>query len=89
MNLQGEKTGEYQRMVEKLSKRKRWCKSARVNSEGGISLQNRAKKVLIVEDSQFNIMPIQAKLKRCKIPFDVANNGFMALERYSKAMENG
>ena len=85
-SMQGSNTSEYQKQIKKISIRRKWHRPAYF-TERTKSMQDRTKKVLIVEDSQFNIMPIQRTLKRNKIPYDIANNGFMALDRYSKAMQ--
>ncbi len=46
-------------------------------------------KVLIVEDNDFNIVPIKATLQKHMIDFDVAENGFMAVDRYTQIMRDG
>jgi PleD family two-component response regulator len=86
--MQGSYTNEYQKQIRKINVRRKWHKPVRFAIERTRSIQDKTKKVLIVEDSQFNIMPIQRTLKRNKIPYDIANNGFMALDRYSKAMKD-
>lgn len=80
---------EYQRKVARLDSRKKWHRPVQRLGKRTGSLQDKAKKVLIVEDNKFNILPIQTTLKRNRIPYDIATNGFMAVERYTKAMENG
>ncbi len=56
--------------------------------EEGHQLQNMFK-VLIVEDSDFNIVPMKATLEKHHIDFDVAKNGMMAVDRYNQIMREG
>ncbi len=46
-------------------------------------------RVLIVEDNDFSVLPIMATLKKHNIQYDVAKNGFMAVERYKKTSSAG
>ncbi len=50
---------------------------------------NNELRVLVVEDDHFGILPIQATLDRNHIPFDIAKNGYMAVERFTNALNVG
>lgn len=83
-----ESTKEYQNKVLKLNGKKTWkkrdCKlssSSRGESEVG-------PRVLIVEDNQFNVFPIQSVLTKNRIEYDLAKNGLMAVDKYTEAMKD-
>lgn len=80
-------TEHYQNAILRLNPRKLWKKRDDIknNSRG---LKAVRPKVLIVEDNQFNVLPMQTILKRNHIEFDWAKNGLMAVDKYEQAMKD-
>ena len=80
-------TKNYQLRIIELNHKTIWKKV--FASEGNKANKNKCNipKVLIVEDNQFNVLPIKATLDRNKIDYNLAKNGLMAVDRYDQIMK--
>ena len=80
-------TQTYQKMVIKLRAKKKWQKISIQGVDKPNGIVGKTPKVLIVEDNQFNVLPIQSTLRRNMIEYHLAKNGLMAVDRYNQAMK--
>ena len=67
----------------------KWGKEQNVHVEKEETKKANQLKVLIVEDNDFNIVPIKTTLSRNQIGFEIAKNGVMAVERYQRSIREG
>eukprot|EP01022_Parablepharisma_sp_SALTPOND_P020418 TRINITY_DN3722_c1_g1_i1.p1 TRINITY_DN3722_c1_g1~~TRINITY_DN3722_c1_g1_i1.p1 ORF type:complete len:597 (+),score=72.17 TRINITY_DN3722_c1_g1_i1:1474-3264(+) len=85
--IQKSHTANYQSKINKMRTRKKWQKVLISPEEKPEDIKRKTPKVLIVEDNQFVVLPIQTTLKRNRIEYDLAKNGLMAVDRYNQAMK--
>ena len=71
----------------KMQTKKKWQKNSNQSGNKSSEVIAKAPKVLIVEDNQFNVLPIQSTLTRNRIEYHLAKNGLMAVDRYNQAMK--
>jgi len=76
-------------MCSKSKVKRKWGKDLLPGVDKIDGVRGKTPKVLIVEDNVFNVLPIQATLKRNHIEYDLAKNGLMAVDRYNQSLKEG
>jgi len=80
-------TAAYQKSVLRINAHRKWQKIDVSKENKPSENAKKAPKVLIVEDNQFNVYPIQSTLTRNNIEYHLAKNGLMAVDRFNEAMK--
>eukprot|EP00826_Nyctotherus_ovalis_P010793 TRINITY_DN12825_c0_g2_i12.p1 TRINITY_DN12825_c0_g2~~TRINITY_DN12825_c0_g2_i12.p1 ORF type:complete len:170 (-),score=36.92 TRINITY_DN12825_c0_g2_i12:419-928(-) len=78
----------YQNSVSGLKFKKAWKKGDNKLEVSSSNLAALRPKVLIVEDNQFNVLPMKGTLDKSHIEYDWAKNGLMAVDRYEQTMKD-
>lgn len=81
-------TVHYQNSISRLKSKKTWKKGDNRLKASSDSLKTLRPKVLIVEDNQFNVLPMKRTLDKSRIEYDWAKNGLMAVDRYEQTMKD-
>lgn len=81
-------TQSYQQSLYCINNKKLWKKVLPSQLKAN-NIKNNSPKVLIVEDNQFNVLPIKSTLNRNHVKFDWAKNGLVAIDKFEETMKEG